>query len=101
MQAAELMDALLDLAAEAGIEVRSVAGGFPGDGEGAPGSGICRVQERVFVVLSGSDPVDIQLDVLGQALREHAAVLVEGRFLPPAVRARLLEPVPPAPKEPI
>lgn len=101
MQAAELMDALLDLAAEAEIEVRSVAGGLPGDGEGNAGSGVCRVQGRIFVVLSGADPVDIQLDVLAQALREHAAVLVEGRFLPPAVRARLSEPGAPPPKEPI
>jgi len=40
-------------------------------------------------VLSHSDPVDVQIEVLGDALREHAAAFIEGRYLPPAVRARL------------
>jgi hypothetical protein len=50
---------------------------------------VCRVRGRVWVVLSSSDPVAIQLGVLGAALRDHASELVEARYLAPAVRAFL------------
>ena len=89
MQPVEVMEALLELAGEAGLEVRTAGASALADSEGAPTSGVCRVQDRVFVVLSRSDPVDAQIAVLGQALREHAATFIEGRFLPPAVRDRV------------
>lgn len=89
MQPAELMEALLELAGEAGLEVRTAGVSATADAEGSLASGVCRVQDKVFVVLSRSDPVDVQIEVLGDALREHAAAFIEGRYLPPAVRARL------------
>lgn len=89
MQPAEVMEALLEIAEAAEIEVRSTRAGAPADADWFTASGVCRVEGRVWVVLSESDPVDIQLDVLASALREHAAEQLEQRFLPPAVRERL------------
>ena len=86
MQPAELMDALLALAKEAGLEVR-MASGSPG--EGPPPSGVCRVRGEVWVVLSSIDPVEVQLDVLSDVLRTHYGDFIESRYLSPAVRARL------------
>ena len=91
MDDAELMEALRALAREAGIEVRG-AGRSGGDSESPPASGVCRVRGAVWVVLSASDPLETQLDVLADALRTHASALIEGRYLLPAVRARLSEP---------
>lgn len=89
MQPAELMEALLEIAASAEIEVRSARPGAPADGDWIIESGVCRLRGKLFVVLSPSDSVDEQLDVLARALREHAPEALEGRYLPPAVRARL------------
>jgi hypothetical protein len=92
MEPSEIMAVLLDLAREAGIEVRSVG---PGGGEaGAPPltSAVCRVRDSFWVMLSSDDPVAVQLDVMASALREHAPDVVGDRFVPPAVR-ELLEPV--------
>ena len=58
-------------------------------GEAPLASATCRVDDREFVVLSVADPLEIQLDVLAGALRSHATALLEGRWLPPAVRERL------------
>jgi hypothetical protein len=52
---------------------------------------VCRVRGELWVVLSSSDPAEVQLRVLAEALRGHAADLIEDSYLPPAVRA-LLEP---------
>ena len=89
MQPVEVMEAFLQIADAAEIEVRSTRAGAPGEADGATSSGICRVQGRVWVVLSHADPVEVQLEVLAQALREHAPEEVGRRFLPPAVRERL------------
>ncbi len=86
MDSAALLNALLDLALEAGLEVR---GARASAGEPAPESAICRVNDRVWVVLSAADPVEIQIDVLADAVRTHAAHLIEARYLAPAVRERL------------
>ncbi len=89
MEPSEIMTALLDLARDAELEVRRVAPSAVDAGEPAPSSAVCRVHGRVWVVLSSSDPVAIQLGVLGAALRDHASELVAARYLAPAVRAFL------------
>ena len=89
MQPADVMEELLQIAEAANIEVRSTRAGGPGETDAAAASGVCRIQGRVWVVLSHADPVDIQLDALAAALRDHARDEVERRFLPPAVRDRL------------
>lgn len=89
MEAAELMQALMDLAGQAELEVRVV--GRAEAGEPPPASAVCRVRGQLWVVLSASDPTDLQLEVLARALRESAAELIDDSYLPPAVRA-LLDP---------
>jgi hypothetical protein len=91
VQPADLMKALVELANEAELEVR-LAGASPGgDFEPPTASGVCRLRDATWVVLSQADPVDVQLDVLAGALREHAGAVLEERYLPPAVRQRLFE----------
>lgn len=89
MDNAELKDALLALARDAGIEVRTLGRRRGSDFEAPLGSGTCRVRGAVWVVISPSDPVEVQLDILAEALRTHASALIEGRYLPPAVRERV------------
>jgi hypothetical protein len=84
-----ILEVLLDLAREAGLEVRPVGRARLEPGESPPTSGVARVKGSLWVLLSSADPVAVQLDVLARALREHAAELIEARHLPPAVRAVL------------
>lgn len=85
MSPPELLEALLELAGEVGLEVRRV-----GSGPEAPAtSGVCRLRDRVYVLLAGSDPVDRRVAVLAGALRVHAGEACESRYLPPALRAAL------------
>ena len=92
MEPSQILEALLDLARDAGIEVRGVERGGLDAGESPPGSGVVLVKGDVWVMLSEVDPVTLQLEVLAGALRAHAADTIEGRYLPPAVRALLEEP---------
>ena len=89
MENAELMEELLALASEAGLEVRLVGSAESGESDGLPSSALCRVRGAVWVVLSRADPTDVQIRVLAQALKSHASDLIESRYLPPAVRNRL------------
>jgi hypothetical protein len=52
-------------------------------------SGVCRLRDRLFVLLAAGDPPERQLAVLAGALRDHRADACEARYLPPAVRAAL------------
>ncbi len=89
MEPAELMDSLLALARDAGLEVRTVGQRRAGDLDVPAVSGTCRVRGAVWVVISASDPLELQLEILADALRTHASALVERRYLPPAVRKRI------------
>jgi hypothetical protein len=55
---------------------------------------VCRIGRENVVVLSAADSVEQRVAVLARALRELAPALIEGRYLPPALRERL------APEEP-
>jgi hypothetical protein len=88
---AELLAALLELAAEVGLEVRRAPAAAGAGAELAPSSGVCRLRDRLWVVLSGADPCERQIEVLAGALRGHAGAW-ETRYLPPAVRERLEAP---------
>lgn len=88
MEASELRTALVELASEAGLEVRETRAAA---GEVSPESSVCRVHGAVWVVLSSADPLERQLDVLAGALREHHSAWLERRFLPPALRERLFD----------
>ena len=88
MDDGEILDRLVELAREAGIDVRVLAG----RSEGAPESAVCRVRGALWVVLSEADLPRQRIAVLAGALREHARPVLEGRYLPPALRALLEEP---------
>lgn len=88
MEPSEILAALLDVARDAGLQVRSVGAALE-PGLPQPGSGVVKLKGRVYVMLSSVDPVAIQLETLAGALREHAADFVEGRHLPPALRQLL------------
>ena len=87
MEPSDVMRALLDLAAEAELEVSTV--NPPRGDDTPPTSALCRVRGRLWVMLSAADPVAVQLDVLAGALCEHAPELVADTWVPPAVRALL------------
>jgi hypothetical protein len=74
---------LLELAAEAGMRVRAAPSA------GLLESGVCRVKDELWLVLVPSDPVEHRIRVVAGALRTHAPALLDSRWLPPALRARL------------
>ena len=89
MEPRQLLDALVALAAEAGITVRVARAG---ESELPPRSGLCRVRGNLVLVLSAAEPLEARIEAAAAALRTHGAALLEGRFLPPAVRERLERP---------
>lgn len=84
MRPPELLEALLELAGEVGLEVRRASGP-----EAPATSGTCRLRERVWVLLCASDPVERRVAVLAGALRSHAGEACESRYLAPALRTAL------------
>lgn len=89
MSPAEVLEALVALCREAGLEVRRVRGNPEATGEPAAQSSVCRVRGRPWLVLFESDGVEERIAAAAEALRRFAPELVEGRYLPPAVRQRL------------
>jgi hypothetical protein len=85
----EVLDALVGLCREAGFEVRRLRAGPDAAGEPVARSGVCRVRGALWLVLADADGVEDRIAAAAAALRAHAADLVEGRYLPPAVRQRL------------
>ena len=89
VDSAELMLALMELAQKAELEVRTLGATSGAQAEAPVASGICRVRGEVWVLLSASDPLEIRLEVLADALKTHRGEWLEGVWLPPAVRDRL------------
>ena len=87
MELSELLARLTALAGELGLEVREVRAGAQGDPPVA--SGVCRVRGETWVLLATADGLEQRVEVLAHALKSHAGAQLEGRYLPPAVRARL------------
>jgi hypothetical protein len=87
VELSELLERLAELAREAGLEVRELRAGAEGDP--APASGVCRVRGETWILLAASDGLERRVEVLAGALKTHAGQILEGRYLPPAVRERL------------
>ena len=86
MHPTELLDLLVDLARDAGIEVREIPAA-PGEGGSQAASGTCRVKGDIWVLLAATDALSERIEVLGRALAAHAPRdLLESRYLPPALR---------------
>lgn len=92
MSPAEVLAALVALCREAGLEVRRVGGNPEAPGEPPAKSALCRVRGAHWLVLSDADGVEERIAAAADALRRLAPDLVEARYLPPAVRARLAAP---------
>jgi hypothetical protein len=89
MDDAEILERLLELADEAGFEVRIAGRGAIGADDLPLSSGVCKVRGKLWVVLSGQEPPEVQIAVIALALREHAGGILEGRHLPPALREKI------------
>ena len=89
MEPPALLDLMAELAEQAGLRVRVMPRGGAVEGESLPGTGVCRVRDQIWVVLSPHDPIEERIDAVAAALRDHAGPYLEGRFVPPAVRARI------------
>ncbi|HKJ25038.1 MAG TPA: hypothetical protein VKB65_09475 [Myxococcota bacterium] len=83
MEPGEILDHLVELAREAGIDVRVLGRGGV---DVSPESAVVRVRGELWVVLAEADLPEQRIAVLARALREHAGPLLEGRYLPPALR---------------
>jgi hypothetical protein len=94
VQPADVLAFLVALAEEAGIAVRVLPRAAAGEGEPAPRSGACRMRGAPFLLLAPAEPVEDRIAAAAAALRRFAPQALEGRFLPPAVRARLEGPEP-------
>jgi len=88
MEPEAVLDALLGIAEEAGWRVRRVPlqAGEPGL---STRSGLCRLRGETWLLLATGDSLEERIQAVAEALRRAAPELLEGRFLPPAVRARV------------
>ena len=82
-----MLDALVELAEQAGLRVQVARGAA--DAGPLIRSGVCRVRGETWIVLIADDPLADRIAVVSDALREHAGTWLEGRWIPPALRARL------------
>ena len=76
MEPTEIMESLLELASQLGLEVRVLRGGGGGESELPPTSAFCRVKGKALVMLSPRDPIAFQIRVLSSWLRSHAGAVL-------------------------
>jgi hypothetical protein len=86
MEPGVLLEALLELADRADLEVRVLSEVGSGSEFRPTESAACRVGERIWVVLAPSDPSNHQAQVLATALSRFRADFLEDTFVPPGVR---------------
>ena len=89
MSPEEIHAGLMELAKDAGFEVRRASGRAGADLDLPIASGVCRVRGAVWVVLAANDSQEERIAVLAAALKTHAAAFLESRYVPPALRDRL------------
>jgi hypothetical protein len=91
VEGAALLVELVQLARNAGIEVREIASGRAGDRDpdAIARSGACRVRDRVFALLAPGDSMEDRIAVVAAALAMLGADWLESQYLPPALRARI------------
>lgn len=86
MEPALLLEALLELANRAQLEVRVLSTSSSAPEFSPTGSAACRVGQRVWVVLAPDDPPLYQAEILAGALARYCPVFVEESFVAPGVR---------------
>jgi hypothetical protein len=90
----EILDCLVDLAREAGLEVRRLPASAGSETEPLARSGVCRLRGRLLVLLATADSMEDRIDAVVRGLRSLEPAALEGRWIPPAVRDRLERPLP-------
>ena len=89
MDAAAILDRLIELAQEAGLRVRVIPASAAREGERLLESGLCRIGGQWWLVLSAGEPIDARIESSVRALRQHVgSAWLDDRYLPPAVRER-------------
>ena len=91
MEGEALLDFLVELAQDAGIQVRVIPRSAA-EGDPAPRSGICRIRGCPWLLLASGEPLEDRIEAAVMAVRAHAPEALEGRYLPPAIRERLNSP---------
>jgi hypothetical protein len=86
MDEAKLLEALLELASRADLEVRVLSHSGGAADYSPTSSAACRVGDRIWVVLMPDDPVLHQSKVLAQALGRYRPDVLEESFIAPGVR---------------
>jgi hypothetical protein len=86
MEPSVLLEALLELAARAELEVRLLPGSASsGDFQPAE-SAACRAGDRIWVILAPNDPAAHHARVLAEALGRFRAPFLDDTFIAPGVR---------------
>ena len=86
MEPRVLLEALLELAARAQLEVRVLSAAGAATEFRPTESAACRVGERIWVVLAPDDPAPDQARVLADALVRFRSAFLEETFVSPGVR---------------
>jgi len=86
-----LLDYLVELAQEAGIHVKVIPHSSAMV-DLSPRSGICRIRGVPWLLLAAGESLEDRIEAAATAVRTHAPGVLEGRYLPPAVRERLVSP---------
>lgn len=81
-----LIEALLELADRAKLEIRVLSPTSTSVEFTPTESATCRVGQRIWVVLAPDDPVLRQSEVLARALVRYRADFIEKSFMAPGVR---------------
>jgi hypothetical protein len=92
VDAQSLLDFLVELAQEAGVKVRVIPRSAAAELEPLPRSGICRIRGDPWLLLASGESLEDRIEAAATAVRVHAPAVLEGRYLPPAVRERLASP---------
>jgi len=89
MEPQAVLDALLVLAEEAGWRVKRVPADA-GEPELSVRSGLCHLRGQTWLLIAAGDSLEERIRAVAVALCQEVPELLEARFLPPAVRARLI-----------
>ncbi|MCA9505405.1 MAG: hypothetical protein KC616_20095 [Myxococcales bacterium] len=81
-----LLEALLELASRAQLEIRLLSNASARAELAPTGSAACRVGQKVWVVLAPDDPPRHHAQVVAEALARFRSEFLEAHFVAPAVR---------------
>ncbi len=92
MEPEAILDALVEVARDAGVTVRVLPRSALREGEPLPESDVCRIRGEPWLILAAGESIEDRIAAAARAVRRYAADEADRRFLPPAVRSRLDDP---------